>query len=114
MLPTKDALYYLANPYTDPDADVRQERYEAAVDLCASLARDGFHVLSPIVHWHPVAVTHDMPTEFDFWQKQDQRYIDNCDAVAVFCLPGWEESRGVQSEIAYASTIGIPVHYIKT
>lgn len=96
-------MIYLASPYTCKFVDDA---------VRAELMRAGVHVLSPIVHSHPIAIAHDLPTDFWEWQALDEDLIDRCDEVWVLTLPGWDTSRGVQSKIAYALDIGLPVRYV--
>ena len=93
---------YLACPYSHPDRVVRLARVWRANAEAANLMREGHVVMSPISHSHPIAVQCGLPLGFDFWQAQDEAFIDWCDAVYVVPADGWEESAGVQSEIALA------------
>jgi hypothetical protein len=35
-----------------------------------------------------------------------------CDSLTVLCISGWQESKGVQAEIAAARKMGLPVRFI--
>jgi hypothetical protein len=106
-------MLYLASPYSSPDPAVRQARYEANRTMVAHLACKGYIVYSPIVHFHPVAVAHQLPTEFAFWQAQNRGMIDHADSLYVLQLEGWNSSIGVASELQYAAELGLPCIFIK-
>jgi len=103
-------MIYLASPYTHPDRDVREIRFRAVCAFAAEMMRQGRHVFSPIAHTHPIAA-HGLPGDWAFWESYDRDMIARCDEVAVLCLPGWEESKGVRAEIAIAVDLGLPVRY---
>jgi hypothetical protein len=99
LIPPK--LFYLASPYSHDDPQVVTWRYEKLKTVVANLVDQNFFIFSPILHWHPVAVDHKLPTSFEFWQSYNFHMIDVCDAMFVLQLPGWDTSIGVQAEIEY-------------
>jgi hypothetical protein len=103
-------MIYLASPYTHPDPAVREQRFDAACVVAALLLREGHLVFSPIAHSHPL-MRFGLPIEWDFWSRYDSCHLERCDEVLVLMLDGWEESRGVQAEIALAKSLGKPVWY---
>lgn len=104
-------MIYLASPYTHPDAAVRQERFEAACRAAAELIRRGHIVFSPVAHSHGIA-QHGLPVDWSFWERHDRRLLVACDELWVLKLDGWQQSRGVQAEIAIARELGKPVHFV--
>jgi hypothetical protein len=104
-------VIYLASPYTHPEPAVREDRFRAACRATAVLLQAGMHVFSPIVHSHPL-VAFGMPTAFSDWELIDRTYLERCDEVVVLMLGGWEESVGVQEEIAIARELGKPVRFL--
>lgn len=108
----KKTLIYLACPYSHPDPNVRLERFECANKTASQLMRDGHHIYSPISHTHPIAVAGGLPLGWDFWEPYDRAILAMCKEVRVLTLYGWEESKGVQAEIAIAKEMGIPVSYL--
>lgn len=98
----KNQLIYLGSPYTHSDKDVEQERYDKALYLTADLLNQGFHVISPIVHCHPLSIKYNMKGDFEFWQKYNFAILSKCDVLLIFPLDGWEISVGLQKEIQYA------------
>lgn len=105
-------MIYLASPYTDPDPEVRLSRYTSACNACAYLLKQGNIVYSPIVHWHTIANTHNLPKDFAFWREQDEHMIRLSDTFAVLQLEGWTDSKGVLSELNYASLLGKNIVYL--
>ena len=104
-------MIYLSSPYSHPEALVRAARFRLACEAVAKMLRAGEHVISPIVHCHPVAIAHDLPTDFAFWQAYNRDTLKRCDRMVVLKLAGWEESVGVAGEIEMAAEFNIPVEY---
>lgn len=109
-------LIYLASPYTHPDQDVRQQRYDQVCQAAANyiLSSDVF-VYSPIAHTAAIERKMDGDfVEFSYWQEFDYRMIRHCDEFWVLRLDGWKESVGVTAEIKYAKSIGKRVMMVDT
>ena len=106
-------MKYLASPYSDFDPAIRLQRFQAACKATAELMNEGVRIFSPIAHTHPIAMAGDLPLGWDFWEQYDREMIAVCDELIVLCLDGFEDSRGVQAEIAIAKELGIPVSYRK-
>lgn len=104
-------MIYIASPYSHPDAWMMEERYNAVTRFTAGLLGSGLIVFSPIAHCHELSRQYKLPSTFEFWRKYCLGMLDKADELYVLKLTGWEESRGVQEEIAYASTKGIPLTY---
>lgn len=103
-------MIYLASPYSHPDPAIRQARHDAVCRYAAKLMRVGLVVFSPIAHSHAIAMIENLPVTWEFWRKQDEHMLDLASILLVLCLDGWQESVGVQAEIAYAHRRGIEVH----
>ena len=104
-------MIYLASPYSHPEEEVRQRRFDAACRAAATLIRQGRTVFSPIAH--SVAICrYGVPLDWRFWQRHDRCYLEACDEVVVLMLDGWGESVGVQAEIAIARDLGKPVTFL--
>lgn len=103
---------YVANPYTDPDSKIRDNRYLATAAYVAKRMRKGEVLYSPIVHHHNMAIDHDLPHDWPFWRNIDGNMLASARGMRVLMLKGWEKSVGVQSEIAIALALGIPVEYV--
>ena len=108
---------YLAGPYSHADSAVKQQRYEWLTEAAAIMVRDGVEsVYSPITHTHPmVCCEAQLPPythTYERWLRFDFAFLAHCAALAIVMLPGWEESKGIGAETAYATLAGIPIQYV--
>lgn len=103
---------YLAAPYNHQHSQFRELRFKLINVKAAELMCQGHIVFSPISHSHPIAVQEDLPLSFEFWQAMNESFIKWCDAVYVYRLDGWQHSKGIKAEIAYANKIKKPINYI--
>ena len=113
-------MIYLASPYTplgvtDPlqRAIIREDRFSAVCNAAAKLMQAGKVTFCPIAHSHPIEKHFVSPEGGEFWKKQDEPYLNFCTELVVLMLPGWEESTGVQHEIAEAKLRKIPISYME-
>jgi hypothetical protein len=104
-------VIYLAGPYSDPDAAVREARFRAACLATAKLVCRGHSAFSPIVHGHPLA-EYGVPIGWDFWQPFDLEHLARCDELWVLTLDGWRQSVGVQEEIRLAEQLDLRIRYV--
>jgi len=104
--------FYLASPYTHEDQTVMVRRYEWVRDVAAFLSRSGLYCFSPIAHSHDMAIANRMPTNFEFWDDWNRCMIRGSCGIIVLKMQGWELSKGVKAEIAYAREISKPVLYM--
>lgn len=74
---------------------------------------EGKFILSPIVHGHEMVIRHQVPGDWAYWNNYCRLTLSKCDRMYVFMLDGWEESNGVQGEIAIAKELNIPIEYIE-
>jgi len=100
---------YICWPYSHTDALVRHARFKACAKFAAKLAMEGFVVLAPIAHSHPLAIYGGLDGDWDFWRKQDEAFIRASKEVLVPKVDGWDTSVGINQEIYYAESLGIPV-----
>lgn len=88
-------------------------RFDAVCRTAAALIRQGVVVVSPIAHSHPIFVCDpETGSSFEAWQQLDEALIIASEEMWVLALPGWDESRGVRSEIQFCIRNGIPVHLV--
>lgn len=104
-------MIYLASPYSHPDKDVQNARYEQALTAVAYFAQSGLTIYSPIVHWHQVAASHDLPTQFEFWADQNKSMLQKANQLIVLNIEGWESSKGVKQEMTWAEKLNIPISF---
>lgn len=107
-----DGLYYLASPYSHENPFVRHIRYEIINAIAAQLASQGFLLLEPIASCHNKSLLYKLPAGYEFWKNRDRRLISRSDGIIVVIMPGWQESVGVTDEIEFATSLGLPVHYL--
>jgi len=102
-------IVYLASPYSSPDGNVRNQRFEAACRVAAEMIRAGHSVLSPIAHSVPICSHGNLPEDWAFWESVDRDLLSKCDRMVVLALSGWHESRGVRAEIEIARELSLPI-----
>ena len=106
-------MIYLACPYSDPNPLVRQMRFTQVCHVAARLMLAGNVVFSPIAHSHPIETLGMTDIkDGEFWMAQDLPLLALADKLMVLKLPGWERSKGLGQEIAFALGRGIHVEYI--
>lgn len=106
---------YMCSVYSldNADKELMQKRYEYARERLFLFLLEGLPVFSPIVHCHEVSKHHDLPKTWEFWEKLDIEYINNCTELWVLEMPGWRRSVGVTAEIKHAETLGMNIRYFK-
>ena len=105
-------MIYLASPYTSQDNSVVEERHSWAEHVTAKLMIKGFVVFSPIVHNHKLSQNYKLPKDYEFWEKYCLEMLSLASELYVLMLDGWEESKGVKAEIAFAKKQNIPITYM--
>ena len=105
-------MIYLASPYTAPSWIDRLGRYHQACKAAAQLMEHGHVVFSPIAHSHGIA-QFMVANDHDFWMSQDLPFLRQAEKMIVLKLPGWEDSRGVAAEMAFAEYLGIPIEFME-
>ena len=107
---SKKEFIYLATPYTHGDPAVREKRFLEVTLVAAYFVRKGENIFSPITHFHPMAKYSGLPDTWEFWREIDDIYLSHCKALYVLTADGWEESIGVQAEIAIAKELELPIY----
>ncbi|HEV2523635.1 MAG TPA: DUF1937 family protein [Gammaproteobacteria bacterium] len=105
-------IAYLGTPYSDPDPAIRKFRERAVTQMAFDLLKQNIHVYSPITHNMPIdrlGIFGDYQTWLDF----DHGMLSRCNKLLVLKLPGWETSKGLAAEIAFAKIIGLPIEEIE-
>lgn len=106
------SLTYLAQPYSHPDPEVREQRYRDGCAAASRLMQQGLKVFAPIPHSHGIAAHGGLPTSWEYWESYDRTILEMCEKLLVLKLDGWEQSVGVLAEMDIAFELGIPVEYI--
>lgn len=104
---------YIASPYTHTDPKVMEDRFNAVSAFTAQKIKEGEIVYSPIAHSHPLAVSYRLRGDFDFWMQQNYGMLSKASKMIVLCLPGWQDSKGVQAEIVFAAKCGVAVEFVE-
>lgn len=109
-------ISYLVSPYSyggESSYEHRLSNYKMACRQAWLLFGMGINIYSPIVHHHNIQAveTMDEMTTAD-WMQYDLPYLDVAEKIYVLCLEGYEESPGVQAEIAYAKDTGKYIEYL--
>lgn len=108
-------MIYLASPYSHEDPSIEAYRFDAVCRTAARLIVAGVVVVSPIAHSHPIYVREPATgATFEQWQELDETLLLASEEMWILGLPGWEQSRGVNSEARFAARNGIPVKVIDT
>lgn len=103
---------YLASPYSSPDPKVRTQRFLAAERLVADHLRQGVTLYSPIVYCHEIACRYHLPFDVSFWWTHNENMLKSATELWVYDLPGWEDSKGVARETAFALRRMIPIAHV--
>ena len=103
---------YLASPYTHSDTLIREARYMAAMKAFTWLLNRRIWAFSPIVHCHPAAIADALPTDAGFWMSYDMAILIPAESITILCIPGWDESVGVRSEVSYCREVDKPIHFM--
>lgn len=105
-------LVYLASPYTNDRADVRQRRFNAVTKVAAELTKQGYLVFCPIAMGHPISL-HGCEFHWEAWGEMDRTILSNCCyKLIVLMLDGWQHSKGIAAELQIARELKLPVSYI--
>lgn len=107
---TIELPYYLCTPYSKFKGGF-ENAYQMAAEMLMFLERNKLFVFCPIVHSHTaVKYAPDLHTH-EFWLDIDFKFIRISRGLIVCTMEGWKESYGIQQEIKYAETLGLPVYY---
>ena len=107
-------IIYLGSPYSHPDPQTMQLRYEVVRDYAAFLINQGAFVFSPIVYGHEMAKHNAMPTDAVWWESFNFAFLARSNELHVCCMDGWKESKGLQAEIDFAKKNDISIAFDHT
>ncbi len=105
-------LIYLACPYTKLNPMMRSVIVGELLDEVRTLIKRGHNVFSPITYGHTIVEGTDLPIDAIAWSDINLAMLDACSEMRVYCVDGWEESTGVQAEIALAKKRDMPIYLI--
>jgi hypothetical protein len=102
-------MFYLTGPYSHPDLAVRCLRFNQMNIIAGKLMKDGYHIFSPISHWHPIAEAVFLYTDPRLWESYNLSVLDRCTRLVVAMLPGWAASEEIHLELEFAKSINLPI-----
>jgi hypothetical protein len=114
ILHMNEEVVYLAAPFSHPDENVLEQRFESINRAAHYLFNKGVAVISPISQCWPIAKQCGMRTDFEWWSWYNGIIISRCNKLIVLKLDGWLESIGVQGEIKIAKELGsVQIEYME-
>ena len=105
-------MIYIAGPYHHSNQYVREYRYRMHRDYLMQLMKKGETAYSPIALGHTLLPELNDWTG-DRWLLWDLPILRLCSEVHVLMLPGWEQSKGTQHEVALAKDLNLPIHHVE-
>jgi hypothetical protein len=102
---------YLATPYYHSDPAIREKRFYRINAFAAKLMEIGYAVYSPISQGHVIGehLKKENQHSHDFWLKLDKLALAKCDMLLCYLQEGWQESKGMEEERAFAFLNHIPM-----
>ncbi len=109
----KRERWYLASPYSHPNEEVREKRYDEICVITARMIKYDSKVIpfSPIVYSHVLESEYTATPEIG-WVDFDLELLKLFDILCVVMLDGWNESKGIAAEIKHALENDIPIIYL--
>jgi hypothetical protein len=103
-------MIYLATPYSHENPAVCEARVLSLCEFHAMLIRKPprSFFYNPLAN--SIGAAHEEIPEA-YWVNHGLHMMKKCQSLYVLMLPGWETSKGVQKEIAFAHEINISIHY---
>lgn len=105
-----DGYIYLGSPYSKCD-DLEQAAHDVA-EAAGALMNLGLAVYCPIAHGHAISKAEPLPADWDFWKRQCDPMIDAAAALIVLTMDGWQDSVGLNYEIATFLVAQKPILYL--
>lgn len=102
-------MIYIASPYSSPIVGAQQLRFEKVRRFTIHLFNRGLVPFSPIVYAHEMAAVGGLNTSAAAWLTFNSNMLRMSEAVFVYTLPGWKESKGVQMEIKQARAVQMEI-----
>ena len=100
-------LLYVTGPYSANETYTEHDHIYRAEQVCISLIRSHFHVISPHKNTAGYEKYEDDKITFDTWIGMDLNILKRCDGLYLF--GDYEKSRRAMIELSYARKKNIPV-----
>ena len=108
-------MIYLATPYWHDDEKIRRQRAHAAIYITRAFIRRGVAMFSPIAHSYALLEEFGpLPLTNAQWADQCLGYLERSSYMLVAQIDGWQQSKGVEKEVLYCNSRGIPVTYMNS
>lgn len=104
----KTEQIYLACPYSHPEPAIQQERLEKVSRVAGLLIQKDFLVYSPVSHGVNIAKHCAMNGDYKTWQNHCLSMLRRSKYAIALLLKGYEESIGMNDELSWCRTWGIP------
>lgn len=92
---------YIASPYSHERESVMENRYKQVMWYTLGLLKRRQWCFSPILHCHEIAKQFSLPRDVKYWMNYNFAMLSAARELHVLCLPGWQDSVGVSSEVAF-------------
>lgn len=104
-------MIYIASPYSSPILTAQEHRFLRVRRFTIHLFNQGLVPFSPIVYAHEMAAAGGMRTDAKSWLKFNSDMLRHSEAMFIYMLPGWQDSKGVQYEIKQCKAMLIPMSF---
>jgi hypothetical protein len=101
--PNDDRVYYLSGPIAG-DPETKERNIERFIKAAADLRARGYKILSPI-EVNAGEMNPDAAREWAWYMRRDVEAMMDDSVEGIIMLPGWEFSRGAQTELALADAL---------
>ena len=102
-------MIYLAAPYSSRSQETRSQRVHQAGQAAFSLLKGGHDIFCPIVHGHYIEQAAAAHLDAERWYEHSLSMLSRAYELWVLLLTGWESSRGIAMEVAFARKRSKPV-----
>lgn len=104
---------FLACPYSHPDPEVTEQRFNACNSVAARILESGAALYSQVSMSHPI--NRELSGEHrnnvgKLWAPVDVVFMELMEELVILDLPGWDESSGIKREIEFFKDRGRPVN----
>lgn len=103
---------YLGSPFTHEDPKVMEERYKEALQAAAWLMKKGKTVYAAIPFSYHLSIEGGIGLGWNEWKLQDKTALICSYQLFVLQLDGWQESVGLNEEIEWAQSLGMPISFM--
>lgn len=102
---------YVAGAISAPSIEDGLKNIRKGIIAGAELLSMGFSPYVPHLDYQFNLVQSEVHIDVETYYKHDLEWLKLCDCMLV--LPGWEHSKGVNCEIAFAEQNNIPIYFSK-